>query len=68
MQRMLGHASAAMTLDVHADLFEDDLAVVAERLDSGLAQTVVGKIWVERAIAHKEPLDMSGIPGVQVAE
>lgn len=29
VQRMLGHASAAMTLDVYADLFDDDLDAVA---------------------------------------
>lgn len=34
VQRMLGHASAAMTLDVYADLFESDLDAVADRLDS----------------------------------
>lgn len=33
VQRMLGHASAAMTLDVYADLFEDDLDAVATALD-----------------------------------
>ena len=33
VQRMLGHASAAMTLDTYADLFDDDLDAVAERLD-----------------------------------
>ncbi|GIF05325.1 hypothetical protein [Actinoplanes siamensis] len=33
VQRMLGDASAAMTLDVYADLFEDDLDQVADRLD-----------------------------------
>jgi integrase len=33
VQRMLGHASAAMTLDRYADLFEDDLDAVADRLD-----------------------------------
>jgi integrase len=33
VQRMLGHASAAMTLDVYADLFNDDLDDVAFRLD-----------------------------------
>jgi integrase len=33
VQRMLGHASAAMTLDVYADLFEDDLDSVATALD-----------------------------------
>jgi integrase len=30
---MLGHASAAMTLDVYADLFDDDLDAVAAALD-----------------------------------
>jgi integrase len=33
VQRMLGHASAAMTLDVYAGLFTDDLEEVAEGLD-----------------------------------
>jgi integrase len=33
VQRMLGHASAVMTLDRYADLFEDDLDSVADRLD-----------------------------------
>ncbi|HWS36278.1 MAG TPA: tyrosine-type recombinase/integrase [Actinoplanes sp.] len=36
VQRMLGHASAAMTLDVYADLFEDDLDQVADRLDQAV--------------------------------
>ena len=35
VQRMLGHASAAMTLDVYSGLFDDDLDGVAERLDAG---------------------------------
>ena len=34
IQRMLGHASAAMTLDVYAGLFGDDLDAVADRLDA----------------------------------
>jgi integrase len=33
VQRMLGHASAAMTLDVYAGLFANDLDALAERLD-----------------------------------
>lgn len=41
VQRMLGHASAAMTLDVYADLFDADLGHVADALtkarDSALA-------------------------------
>lgn len=32
VQRMLGHASAAMTLDTYADLFDDDLDYVAAAL------------------------------------
>lgn len=43
VQRMLGHASAAMTLDVYSGLFSDDLDRVAEHLhaaavESGRAQ------------------------------
>jgi hypothetical protein len=30
---MLGHASAAMTLDTYADLFDDDLDAVADALE-----------------------------------
>jgi len=33
IQRMLGHSSAAMTLDYYADLFDDDLEAVAVALD-----------------------------------
>ena len=33
VQRMLGHSSATVTLDVYSSLFEDDLDEVAERLD-----------------------------------
>lgn len=36
VQRMLGHASAAMTLDTYADLFEDDLDEVATRLNDAM--------------------------------
>jgi integrase len=38
IQRMLGHASAAMTLDVYSGLFDDDLDAVAERLDAAASQ------------------------------
>jgi integrase len=43
LQRMLGHASAAMTLDVYADLFDDDLDGVAIALDQAKAKTIVPK-------------------------
>jgi hypothetical protein len=37
VQRLLGHASAAMTLDVYSCLFGDDLGAVADRLDAARA-------------------------------
>jgi hypothetical protein len=33
---MLGHTSAAMTLDVYAGLFADDFDAVADQLDRAL--------------------------------
>lgn len=33
VQRMLGHSSAAMTLDLYADLFNDDFSDIAKRLN-----------------------------------
>jgi integrase len=36
VQRMLGHAKASMTLHVHADLFDDDLDGVANRVDAAI--------------------------------
>ena len=33
LQRLLGHQSAAVTLDVYRSLFDSDLDAVAERLD-----------------------------------
>ncbi len=43
VQRMLGHKSAAMTLDVYADLFDDDLDGVSLALDQARSLAVVGK-------------------------
>ena len=34
-----------MTLDVYADLFDDDLESVATALDAGAAAADVGKVW-----------------------
>ena len=50
VQRMLGHASAAMTLDVYADLFDDDLDAVAVALNHLVGDSNVGKMW-----ANAEP-------------
>jgi integrase len=45
VQRMLGHASAAMTLDVYADLSDDDLEAVATALHEARSRESVGKMW-----------------------
>lgn len=45
LQRMLGHASATMTLDIYADLFDDDLDAVADALDHAGSQMSVGRMW-----------------------
>jgi len=47
VQRILGHASAAMTLDTYSDLFDDDLDAVADRLHA-VAISSVGKMWANR--------------------
>jgi integrase len=45
VQKMLGHASAAMTLDIYAELFDDDLEAVATALDEARVREIVGKMW-----------------------
>jgi integrase len=53
VQRMLGHASAAMTLDVYADLFESDLESVAEN---------VAKMWPLQAKQHTHSTPKTFLP------
>lgn len=40
VQRMLGHASAAMTLDTYSDLFDDDLDAVANQLNVAASSSI----------------------------
>jgi integrase len=47
VQRILGHASAAITLDVYSDLFDTDLDTVADALDDAAMKSDVGKMWAE---------------------
>lgn len=49
LQRMLGHRSAKVTLDVYADLFDSDLDDVASNLDDAYAQKNVGTTWAGSA-------------------
>ena len=50
VQRMLGHASAAMTLDVYAGLFDDDLDAVADRLDAAARDSVAPRVRPEATV------------------
>lgn len=43
LQRMLGHSSAAMTLDVYADLFDSDLDEVALAVDAAVRSVECGQ-------------------------
>ncbi len=50
VQRMLGHKSAAMTLDVYSGLFDDDLDAVAERLDAATRNAGVPLVRPEASV------------------
>jgi integrase len=50
VQRLLGHASAAMTLDVYSGLFDDDLDAVADRLDEGSARAAADQVRTTAAV------------------
>ena len=39
VQRMLGNAKASMTLDTYADLFDEDLDEIADRLNDAIRVT-----------------------------
>ncbi|GGH33921.1 tyrosine-type recombinase/integrase [Microbacterium album] len=45
LQLMLGHASAAETLDTYADLFDDDLESVAVKLDAAARAATFSPAW-----------------------
>jgi integrase len=60
VQRMLGHASAAMTLDTYADLFDDDLDAVSDRLDVIRAKKVSNDLGGDDL---KNCVDIPSAPG-----
>lgn len=47
MQRLLGHATAAMTLDRYGHLLSDDLASVADALGKAIERTAVSLRYSE---------------------
>ena len=50
VQRMLGHKSAAMTLDVYSGLFDGDLDAVGDRLDASVSD--VYPVCTDATVVH----------------
>ena len=44
VQRMLGHATAAMTLDLYGHLLDDDLSGVADAMSKAIETTAVSLV------------------------
>src|SRR3954453_17777019 len=66
VQRMLGHASSAMTLDVYSGLFDDDLGALADRMDlaheAHKTSRTVGAVTTrnESAVWNVTPISQEG--------
>ena len=63
---MLGHASAAMTLDVYTGLFADDLDSVAERLDVAAAQSRADALRTADVLTLAEARSMRATQGADL--
>ena len=57
---MLGHAKASMTLEVYADLFDDDLDSVAVNLDAAIKSAAD---WLEILRAGRNRCQGGGAKG-----
>jgi integrase len=58
VQQMLGHASAAMTLDRYGHLFPDDLDAVADRIDAAARASADERAGSARGSAIAEVIDL----------
>jgi integrase len=54
VQRMLGHASASVTLDVYSDLFDTDLDAVSAALDKAIVKSNVAILLPDRALIPRD--------------
>lgn len=60
VQQMLGHASAAMTLDVYAGLFGDDLDALADRLDEAFGGLNADQVRTAERWSDRKPTGWAG--------
>jgi integrase len=67
VQRMLGHAKASMTLDTYADLFDEDLDEVADRLNDAIRFTADGGSSLAGYICP-ELLKLCGAKGIRTPD
>jgi hypothetical protein len=56
------HASAAMTLDIYADLFDSDFTAVADKLSE-----TVGKMWARGVMPRSSKHENSALPALYVS-
>jgi len=61
VQKMLGHKSAALTLDRYGHLFEDELDAVAERPNDARARTRAPLGFCGRPRRHRKPLTSANL-------
>jgi hypothetical protein len=63
---MLGHASAAMTLDVYSGAFDEHLTALAEQMDAAAraaAEARVGAVWAQPPTEQAHESNRAGQPG-----
>lgn len=60
VQRKLGHATAAMTLDTYSHLFDDDLEIVAAKMQDAAGEASVGR---QPCLAREDGLRPAGLRG-----
>lgn len=68
VQRMLAHASAAMALDLYADLFDVDLENVADALKSARLASSVGNLSSRCVLIARNPRNHWDVRGIRLAE
>ena len=64
---MRGHAKASMTLDIYADLFDEELDGVADRLDAAIQATAAGFEGVSRSV-YSDLLKYGGAKGIRTPD
>lgn len=65
VQQMLGHSSAAMTLDIYADLFDDNLNAVTTRLHEAVSAQIVDKRLTSEAPKAATSRNFRGSSGLR---